>query len=107
MTRVIAAVLVLGAGVGLMGNSQLAASAWRAGHAAVWITALLSLPLFAWTGRAAIQLWRGRPDGRWWITRLLALQVPIVGAGRLTCEFSMGTSARFSGALAVHYRRAR
>jgi hypothetical protein len=93
--RVIAGVLVFGAVVGLIGSWRLAASAWRHGEAASWTTAALSLPLFAWAGWAAVQLWRGRPGGRWRATRLLAFQIPIFGAGRVSYEFSMGTSARF------------
>lgn len=94
--RIVAAVLIFGTVVGLIGNWPLAVHAWTLGERPVWLTAALSLPLFAWTGWAALQLWRERPGGRWWVTRLLALQIPIVGAGRLTYEFSMGTSARFS-----------
>jgi hypothetical protein len=96
--RVIAAILVFGSVVGLIGNWRLAASAWRHGQAATCTTAALSLPLFAW---AAIQLWRGRPNGRSWVTRLLAFQIPIAGAGRVSYEFSMGTSARLLAGDAV------
>jgi hypothetical protein len=93
--RIIAAILIFGALVGLIGGWRLAASAWRHGETATWTTAALSLPLFAWAGWVAVQLWRGRPRGRWWVTRLLACQIPIFGAGRVSYEFSMGTSARF------------
>jgi hypothetical protein len=93
---VISGVLIFGALVGLIASWQIASHAWRAHQMATFATALLSFPLFSWTGWAAVQMWRGLPNGRWWVTHLLALQIPIVGAGRMTYEFSMGTSARVS-----------
>jgi hypothetical protein len=94
--RFVAFLLLAGGVLGILGAYMLTRSRWPSGNWISLVGPLVSFPVYAWTILKGLELWRGRPNGYWWATRLFALQIPILSIGWLTYEYSVGFSARFS-----------
>jgi hypothetical protein len=94
--RLVAFLMMAGGVLGILGAYMLTRGRWPSRDWASLVGPLISFPVFAWTFLKGLDLWRGRPSGYWWSTRLFALQIPILSIGSLTYEYSVGFSARFS-----------
>jgi hypothetical protein len=94
--RLVALLMMAGGALGLVGAFVLTRGSWATGDWARLLGPFVSFPVFAWTSLKGFDLWRGRPSGYWWSTRLFALQIPILSINRLTYEYSVGFSARVS-----------